>query len=85
MKEYKYAPRPELVGNAKDGYTYKEGTIKEGSQGELASYFTDKGAKIQASYAADKARAKGATAADAAKLAADLEAKEKAERQAACT
>ena len=41
MKEYKYAPRPELeYGKKPDGtmgYIYKEGTVKAGSQGELAS------------------------------------------------
>ena len=83
MKEYKYAPRPELVGDAKTGYTYKADTLQAGSQGELASYFKDKGSKIQGEYKADKARAMGTSAADAAKLAADFEAKEKAERQAA--
>ena len=41
MKEYKYAPRPELEYGLKPdgtmGYIYKEGTVKAGSQGELAS------------------------------------------------
>ena len=41
MKEYKYAPRPELEYGLKPdgtmGYIYKEGTVKPGSQGELAS------------------------------------------------
>jgi len=83
MKEYKYAPRPELVGNAETGYSYKQGTVQAGSTGELSAYFTDKGSKIQAEYKADKARAAGASKADAARLAEELEAKEKKERQAA--
>ena len=41
MKEYKYAPRPELEYGLKPdgtmGYIYKEGTVKAGSQGELSS------------------------------------------------
>ena len=41
MKEYKYAPRPELeYGKKPDGtmgYIYKEGTVKAGSQGKLSS------------------------------------------------
>lgn len=75
MKEYKFAPRPELQGDAKTGYTYKEGTVGAGSQGELAGYFKDKGAKIQADFQADKARATGMSASEAKKLADDLEAK----------
>ena len=69
MKEYKLAPRPELVGNAETGYKYKEGTVKAGSTGELASYFTEKGAKIQADYAKDQARNAGKSQAEADRLA----------------
>lgn len=69
MKEYKFAPRPELVGDASTGYSFKEGTVKAGSTGELAGYFKDKGADIQAEYKAEKARATGATAADARRIA----------------
>lgn len=83
MKEYKYAPRPVLEGNAETGYKFKESTISAGSQGELASYFKDKGSKIQAEYKADQARATGASSADAAKLARELEDKDKAARLAA--
>lgn len=83
MKEYKTAPRPELVGNAETGYSYKADTVKAGSTGELATYFKDKGDKVQATYAAENARAKGASSADAQKMAEQLEAKAKAERQAA--
>lgn len=71
MKEYKYAPRPELIGNAETGYSFKEGTVKAGSTGELASYFTEKGATVQAKYAADKARATGASTAEAERIAAE--------------
>lgn len=83
MKEYKYAPRPELEGDAESGYSFKEGTTGAGSQGELASYFTDKGAKIQAEYKADQARASGASAEEAKRLAEELEEKTKKERQQA--
>jgi len=69
MKEYKYAPRPELVGDAKSGYAYKDGTVKAGSQGELASYFTDKGADIQADYKKRRAKELGLSEAEAAKQA----------------
>lgn len=69
MKEYKYAPRPELVGNAETGYKFKEGTVKEGSTGELASYFTDKGSNIQAEYAKRRALETGLSQAEAAKKA----------------
>ena len=69
MKEYKTAPRPELIGNSKDGYSFKEGTIKAGSSGELAGYFTEKGATIQANYKADRARATGATSEEAKRVA----------------
>ena len=72
MKEYKYAPRPVLEGNAETGYTFKEGTVSAGSTGELAGYFQEKGASIQAQAAADKARAAGLTKAEA-----DKKAKEK--------
>ena len=65
MKEYKYAPRPELVGNAKDGYAYKAGTVQAGSTGELASYFTDKGADIQADYKLRRAKEMGLSDAEA--------------------
>ena len=34
----------------RDGLLYKAGTVKDGSTGELASYFKDKGAKVQAAY-----------------------------------
>ena len=57
MKEYKFAPRPVLEGNAETGYTYKDGTVTAGSQGELATYFTQKGEKIRADYRAEKAKA----------------------------
>lgn len=83
MKEYKFAPRPELEGNAKDGYAFKAGTVGEGSQGELASYFKDKGAGIQAKYAADQARSTGMSSKDAAKMAEELETKARNERKAA--
>uniref|UniRef100_A0A7S2JG32 PS II complex 12 kDa extrinsic protein n=1 Tax=Haptolina brevifila TaxID=156173 RepID=A0A7S2JG32_9EUKA len=43
MKEYKFAPRPELEGNAETGYAYKTGSITAGSQGEAADYFKVKG------------------------------------------
>ena len=46
MKEYKFAPRPVLEGNAETGYAYKAGTVTAGSQGELAGYF--KGALARA-------------------------------------
>ena len=68
MKEYKYAPRPELVRNADGSYSYVEGTVKEGSIGEVAGYFKEKGAIIQSEYAADKARAAGMTTAEAEKV-----------------
>lgn len=67
MKEYKLAPRPELVGNAESGYSYKTGTVKAGSTGELTDYFTTKGATIQEDYRATKSRATTLSAADAAK------------------
>jgi len=70
MKEYKYAPRPVLEGNAETGYSYKAGTIQAGSTGELSSYFKDKGAVIQAEYAEDRAKASGMSSAEAKKLAA---------------
>ena len=47
MKEYKFAPRPELEGNAETGYKFKEGTIGSGSQGEVASYFKEKGSSAE--------------------------------------
>ena len=80
MKEYKLAPRPELVGDATTGYKFKEGTVKDGSTGELASYFKDKGSQVQAKYSAEKARATGASADQARKLEEELEAKARAER-----
>ena len=83
MKEYKLAPRPELVGSAETGYSYKADTIKSGSTGELASYFKDKGDKVQAQYTAEKARSTGASADEVRRLAEQMEAKAKAERQAA--
>ena len=73
----------QLEGNAQTGYKFKEGTTGSGSQGELASYFKEKGSVIQAEYKADRARASGASAADAQRLAEKLEAEAKAERQAA--
>ena len=69
MKEYKYAPRPELVGSVETGYAYKAGTVKEGSIGELSSFFNDKGAAIQADYKATKAKASGLTSEEAKKVA----------------
>ena len=81
MKEYKYAPRPELVGNAETGYSYKAGTVQAGSTGELSSYFTEKGAKIQSQYAADQARATGASAAEAKKAAEETEARLRAYKE----
>jgi hypothetical protein len=71
----RYAPRPELVGNAESGYTFKEGTVKAGSQGELAGYFTNKGEVLRAEYKAEKARATGATALEADKVKATTVAK----------
>ena len=56
-QEYKFAPRPELVGNAETGYSFKAGTVKEGSTGELAGYFTTKGEKIQTDYKQEKCKA----------------------------
>jgi len=82
MKEYKYAPRPELVGNAETGYSFKEGTVKAGSTGELASYFTEKGAKVQAEYKADVAKANGMTSAQAKKVEEETLKKIQAERAA---
>ncbi|KAL3914252.1 MAG: hypothetical protein SGPRY_007687 [Prymnesium sp.] len=69
MKEYKYAPRPVLEGSLETGYSFKEGTVKAGSTGELASYFNEKGATIQAEYAAEKARAVGKSSEEAKKAA----------------
>ena len=68
MKEYKFAPRPELVKGADGSYKFKEGTVKAGSQGELASYFNVKGASLQADYKADRALASGMSKADAQKV-----------------
>lgn len=82
MKEYKTAPRPELLGNAETGYSYKAGTVKAGSQGELASYFNDKGAKIQADYAKDQARNSGKSSAEADRVAKEKLEKIQAERAA---
>jgi len=79
MKEYKYAPRPELVGSAETGYAFKAGTVQAGSQGELSSYFKQKGATIQASYAEDKARAAGLSKEEAAKVASSTLQKRKEE------
>ena len=45
LKEYKFAPRPEL----NDDGTFKESTLKAGSTGELASYYKQKGAVLQVS------------------------------------
>merc|ERR1719353_2711162 len=68
MKEYKFAPRPELI--EVDGkYQYKEGTVKEGSIGELSGYFNEKGAQIQANYAKDLAKSTGKTSAEAERIA----------------
>merc|ERR1719401_244012 len=78
MKEYKYAPRPELEYGLKPdgtmGYIYKEGTVKAGSQGELASFFTEKGAELKAERAADLAKGSGASSAKAREIAAAKEA-----------
>jgi len=81
MKEYKFAPRPELEGSLETGYSYKAGTVKEGSTGELASYFKDKGDKVQATYSAEQARAKGASAEQAKQMADDLERKAREKRK----
>lgn len=69
MKEYKFAPRPELEGDAVTGYSYKPGTVKEGSIGELSGYFKEKGATIQAEYTEGRAKAVGLTTEEAKKLA----------------
>ena len=82
MREYKYAPRPELVGNAETGYSYKEGTVKEGSTGELSGYFKEKGATIQAEYAAERAKAVGKSSAEADRVAKETLAKFEAEKKA---
>ena len=68
IKEYKYAPRPELTGSAETGYTFKEGTVSAGSNGELAGYFSKKGEVLRAEYKAEKARATGATSLEADKI-----------------
>ena len=47
MKEYKFAPRPVLEGNAETGYKFKDGTVKSGANGEMASYFKVKGEELQ--------------------------------------
>ena len=83
MKEYKLAPRPELVGSLETGYKYKEGTVKSGSTGELASYFKDKGDKVQAEYQAELARSKGTSAAEAKRMAEEMEKSAKLARQQA--
>lgn len=57
MKEYKFAPRPEL----NDDFTFKESTLKAGSTGELADYYKQKGAVLQAQFVEDKVRATGMT------------------------
>mmetsp|Transcript_69180 Transcript_69180/g.114997 ORF Transcript_69180/g.114997 Transcript_69180/m.114997 type:complete len:187 (+) Transcript_69180:57-617(+) len=69
MKEYKFAPRPELEGDAITGYSYKPGTVKEGSIGELSGYFKEKGATIQAEYTEGRAKAVGLSTEEAKKLA----------------
>jgi len=75
MKEYKYAPRPVLEGNAETGYSFKEGTVKPGSSGEMAGYFLEKGKDIQADYQKDRARAAGMTSAEAEKVAKETKAR----------
>ena len=82
MKEYKYAPRPELLGNAETGYSYKAGTIQAGSTGELSSYFKEKGTTIQSQYAEDKARAAGKSPTEARRAAQAVEAQARAEKEA---
>ena len=67
MKEYKFAPRQ--AGRAADGSYKFRRVLKAGSQGELASYFNEKGATIQANYKAEQALARGQTKAEAAKVA----------------
>tara|TARA_B110001452_G_scaffold69251_1_gene55870 strand:- start:294 stop:833 length:540 start_codon:yes stop_codon:yes gene_type:complete len=69
MKEYKFAPRPELEKTADGSYKFKEGTVKAGSQGELSSYFNQKGASIQAQYQAERALASGQSKAEAQRVA----------------
>ena len=46
-----------MVGDGAGGYAFKEGTVKAGSTGELAGYFTVKGEKIQADYKQEKCKA----------------------------
>ena len=46
IKEYKTAPRPELVGSMETGYSFKEGTVKAGSTGQLSDYFYEKCARF---------------------------------------
>ena len=59
MKEYKYAPRPVIEGSLETGYKYDKSTLKSGSTGELADYYRQKGAKINAEYFEEQARAQG--------------------------
>lgn len=79
MKEYKYAPRPEL----NDDFTFKEGTVKAGSTGELSGYFKEKGASLQAQRLEDKAIAQGKTAEEAKKEAARVFERLEAEKREA--
>ena len=71
MKEYKYAPRPVIEGSLETGYKYDKSTLKAGSTGELADYYRQKGAKINAEYFEEQARAQGRSAAEAKKVGAE--------------
>ena len=71
MKEYKYAPRPVIEGSLETGYKYDKSTLKAGSTGELADYYRQKGAKINAEYFEEQARAQGRSAAEAKKIGAE--------------
>ena len=86
MKQYKFAPRPELeYGKKPDGtmgYVFVEGTVKPGSQGELASFFNEKGATLKAERVADVAKGSGASSAQAKNIAIAKEAELKAAAKA---
>ena len=71
MKEYKYAPRPVIEGSLETGYKYDKSTLKAGSTDELADYYRQKGAKINAEYFEEQARAQGRSAAEAKKIGAE--------------
>jgi hypothetical protein len=58
IKEYKFAPRPEIQGSAETGYTFV-GDYTAGTNGEMASYFTKKGEKLRAEYRTEKEIANG--------------------------